>query len=170
MIVRPETPQDHEAITEVTLAAFTGKFSDHPTEHLIILGLRNAGDLSLSLVAELDARIVGHVAFSPVRVNGEEIGWYALGPISVLPEVQKQGIGSHLIREGLARIRVVGAKGCVLEGSPLYYHRFGFKSYPDFIYEGAPGPQYFMAIPFSDETPKGRVEFHPAFYVKPSAT
>lgn len=170
MIIRPETPQDQQSITQVTLAAFTGKYSDHPTEHLIILELRNAGALSLSLLAELDGRIVGHVAFSPVKVNGQEIGWYALGPISVLPELQKQGIGSQLIQEGLARIRALGAKGCVLEGSPLYYQRFGFKSYPDFIYEGAPAPQYFMAIPFSEETPKGRVEFHPAFYVKPSGT
>ena len=170
MIIRPETPQDQQAITDLTLAAFTGKYSDHPTEHLIILELRNAGALSLSLVAELDGKIVGHVAFSPVKVNGEEIGWYGLGPISVLPELQKQGIGSHLIQEGLARIRAVGAKGCVLEGSPLYYQRFGFKSYPDFIYDGAPAPQYFMAIPFDVETPKGQVEFHPAFYIKPSET
>jgi putative acetyltransferase len=170
MIIRPETPEDYRAITEVTLAAFTGKFSDHPTEHLIILGLREAGALSLSLVAELDRRIVGHVAFSVVNVNGEDISWYGLGPISVQPELQKQGIGSKLIYEGLSRIRAMGAKGCVLEGSPMYYPRFGFQSYPGLIYEGAPAPQYFMAIPFDDEISKGRVEYHPAFYNSISPT
>jgi putative acetyltransferase len=81
MIIRPETPADYEAITQVTLAAFTSA-SYRPTEHLIILGLRQAGALSLSLVAELDGRIIGHVAFSGVRVNGEDLDWYGsdLGP------------------------------------------------------------------------------------------
>ena len=96
MIIRPETSHDHEAITQVTLAAFTGKFSDHPTEHLIVNGLREAGALTLSLVAELDKKIVGHVAFSKVTINGEDRSWYGLGPISVQPELQKQGIGSKL--------------------------------------------------------------------------
>jgi putative acetyltransferase len=170
MIIRPETPEDRQAITDVTLAAFTGKFSDNPTEHLIILGLREAGALSLSLAAVLDGRIVGHVAFSVVKVNGEDMGWYGLGPISVQPELQKQGIGSNLIHEGFSRIRAMGAKGCVLEGSPEYYQRFGFRSYPSLIYELAPAPQYFMAIPFYDEVPGGRVEYHPAFYTNLSAT
>ena len=170
MIIRPETPEDHQAITDVTLAAFTGKFSDNPTEHLIILGLREAGALSLSLVAELDGRIAGHVAFSVVKVNGADIGWYGLGPISVQPELQKQGFGSKLIHAGLSRIRSMGAKGCVLEGSPEYYQRFGFRSYPSLIHELAPAPQYFMAIPFYDEVPGGRVEYHPAFYTNLSAT
>jgi putative acetyltransferase len=164
MIIRPETSQDYEAITQVTLAAFTGKFSDHPTEHLIVMGLREAGALSLSLVAEIDGRIVGHVAFSKVTINGEDHDWYGLGPISVQPDLQKQGIGSRLIQAGLARIREMSAQGCVLEGDPNYYHRFGFKSYPHLIYESAPAPQYFMALPFYDEVPGGKVEYHPAFY------
>jgi putative acetyltransferase len=167
MIIRPETPNDDEAITQVTLAAFTGKFSDHPTEHLIIKGLRDAGALSVSLVAELDEQIVGHVAFSKVTINDEYLGWYGLGPISVQPVLQKQGIGSTLIHEGLARLREMGARGCVLEGDPNYYNRFGFKSYPTLTYEGAPAPQYFMAIPFYDNIPTGKVEYHPAFYTSP---
>jgi putative acetyltransferase len=165
MIIRPETLNDDEAITQVTLAAFTGKFSDNPTEHLIVKGLRETGALSLSLIAELDGRIVGHVAFSKVTINSEDQNWYGLGPISVQPDLQKQGIGSKLIREGLAKIRDMGARGCVLEGDPNYYHRFGFKSYPNLIYENAPAPQYFMALPFYDATPYGKVEYHQAFYV-----
>jgi putative acetyltransferase len=164
MIIRPETANDYEAITQVTLAAFTGKFSDNPTEHMIVKGLREAGALSLSLAAEMDGRIVGHVAFSKVTINGEDKDWYGLGPISVQPDLQKQGIGSRLIQDGLARIREMGARGCVLEGDPNYYHRFGFKSYSHLIYEDAPAPQYFMALPFYDEVPSGKVEYHPAFY------
>lgn len=165
ILIRSEKPIDIDAIEKVTLAAFTGKFSDNPTEHLIVNGLRDAGVLSLSLVAELNGKIVGHVAFSLVTINGENLNWYGLGPISVLPELQKQGVGSKLINEGLSAIRTLGAKGCVLEGSPLYYQRFGFKSYPGLIYEGSPAPEYFMALPFYENVPEGKVEYHKAFYI-----
>jgi putative acetyltransferase len=165
MIIRPETSKDYAAITQVTLAAFTGKFSDNPTEHLIVMGLRDANALALSLVAETDEQIVGHVAFSVVTINGEDQGWYGLGPISVQPDLQKQGIGSKLIQAGLAQLRAMGAQGCVLEGDPNYYNRFGFKSYPHLIYKGAPAPQYFMAHPFYDAVPQGEVDYHPAFYI-----
>ncbi|HMX20881.1 MAG TPA: hypothetical protein PKC52_16595, partial [Anaerolineales bacterium] len=69
IIIRAEQASDIEAITQVTYAAFLGKFSDHPTEHLIVNGLRDAGVLTLSLVAEVDGKLVGHVAFSPVTIN-----------------------------------------------------------------------------------------------------
>jgi putative acetyltransferase len=108
--------------------------------------------------------VVGHVAFSVVTINGEDKGWYGLGPISVLPELQKQGIGSRLIKEGLSKIRELGANGCVLEGSPEYYKRFGFKAYQGLFYERTPSPEYFMAYPFYQEVPEGKVEFHPAYY------
>ena len=164
-ILRLEKPTDYEAITRLTLAAFTSD-TYKPTEHLIVLGLREAD--ALSLVAEAGAEIVGHVAFSIVTINWEDMNWYGLGPISVRPELQKQGIGSRLIRAGLTQLRAMGAKGCVVLGSPAYHQRFGFKPYPDLIYEGAPSPQYFMAIPFSDAIPKGRVEYHRAFYSDPA--
>jgi putative acetyltransferase len=167
MLIRFETPKDYEAITQVTLAAFTGRFSDNPNEHLIINGLREAGALSLSLVAEMDDAVVGHIAFSVVLINGEDIDWYGLGPISVQPELQKRGIGSKLIRDGLVKLREMGAQGCMLEGSPAYYQRFGFKAYPCLVYEGAPSPEYFMALPFYGKVPKGKVEFHEAFYISP---
>ena len=165
MKIRSETHQDISAIEKITIAAFDGKPYSDQTEHLIIDRLREARALSVSLVAEMDEKVVGHVAFSVVTINGADIGWYGLGPISVSPELQKQGIGSKLIREGLALIREKGAKGCVLEGSPVYYQRFGFKSYPGLFYEGTPAPEYFMALPFYDEVPQGKVEFHRAFYV-----
>ena len=164
VLIRSEKPADIEAIEQVTIAAFDGKWYSDQTEHLVINRLREAGAMPVSLVAEMDGKVVGHVAFSKVTINGEDQDWYGLGPISVQPDLQKQGIGSRLIQAGLARIREMGAKGCVLEGDPNYYHRFGFKSYPNLIYEGAPAPQYFMALPFYDEVPSGKVEYHPAFY------
>lgn len=166
ILIRSERAKDAEAISQVTYAAFLGKFSDHPTEHLIVDGLREAGALTLSLVAEADGKVVGHVAFSPVTVNDEFIGWYGLGPVSVAPELQKQGIGSKLIQVGLARLRGLGAKGCVLEGSPAYYQRFGFKPRPGLTYHAAPAPEFFMALPFHEEVPAGKVEFHKSFYVQ----
>jgi putative acetyltransferase len=164
LTIRTETHVDEEAITQVTMLAFGGKPYSDGTEHLIIKRLREADALSLSLIAEVDRKVVGHVAFSVVLINGADKGWYGLGPISVLPELQKQGIGSGLIRQGLSIIREKGAKGCVLEGSPVYYQRFGFRPYPNLVYEGALAPEYFMALPFYEEVPSGNVEFHKAFY------
>ena len=163
--IRSEQTSDIEAISQVTYAAFLGRFSDHPTEHRIVEELRKAGMLTLSLVAEVSGKIVGHVGFSPVTINNEFIDWYGLAPVSVSPELQKQGIGSALIRKGLSLLKERGAKGCVLEGSPKYYQRFGFKSYPGLTYHGSPGPEFFMALPFYEEIPSGSVEYHKAIYV-----
>jgi len=165
ILIRSERPTDMDAIEQITIAAFSGKSFSSQDEHLIVNRLREIGALTLSLVAEINGQVVGHVAFSAVMIDGEDKGWFGLGPISIKPEFQKQGIGSKLIHEGLNQIRAMGAKGCVLEGDPNYYHRFGFKSYPDFYYEGAPSAEYFMALPFYSEVPKGKVEFHPAFYI-----
>ncbi|MBC7878650.1 MAG: N-acetyltransferase [Anaerolineales bacterium] len=165
MKIRPETSHDINVIEHLTIAAFAGKPHSNQTEHLVINGLRDTGAVSVSLVAEMDNKVVGNIVFSLVTINGENINWYGLGPISVLPELQLQGIGSKLVKEGLSSIREIGAQGCVLEGSPEYYNRFGFKTYPGLFYEGAPAPEYFMALPFYDEVPQGKVEFHQAFYV-----
>ncbi len=164
MKIRSEIPQDIKAIEQITIAAFDGKWYSDQTEHLVVNRLREAGAMSISLVAEMDGKVVGHIAFSVVTINGEDKGWYGIGPVSVLPELQKQGIGSKLIQAGLSLIREKGAKGCVLEGDPEYYQRFGFKNHPGLFYEGTPDPKYFMAFPFYDHVPNGKVEFHKAFY------
>jgi putative acetyltransferase len=164
MKIRPEVPQDINVIEQITIAAFDDKWYSDQTEHLFVNRLREAGAISVSLVAEIDGIVVGHIAFSVVNINGEDKGWYGLGPVSVSPELQKQGIGSKLIKEGLSVIREKGAKGCVLEGDPGYYRRFGFKNHPGLFYEGTPDPKYFMALPFYDNVPNGKVEFHKAFY------
>ncbi len=96
MIIRKEIDADREQISQVTIAAFkTLPISNH-TERFIVNALRNAGALTLSLVAEIDDRIVGHIAFSPVTISDGAKDWFGLGPISVLPELHRQGIGNRL--------------------------------------------------------------------------
>ncbi|MFN8412425.1 MAG: N-acetyltransferase [Anaerolineales bacterium] len=165
VLIRPETSTDVIAIEQVTIAAFTGKPYSNQTEHLIVNALRASDALSLSLVAEMNEEIIGHIAFSKVAIDDRDLNWYGIGPVSVSPSNQKQGVGTKLIREGMITIHKLGALGCVLEGSPNYYQRFGFKSYEGLIYKGAPAPEYFMAFPFTDEIPQGKVEFHKSFYI-----
>lgn len=163
MNIREETASDADAITDVTMAAFR----DHPysrqTEQFIVQALRKAGALTLSLVAEIDGRIVGHAAFSPVTMSDGTPDWYGVGPLSVLPAHQRQGIGSALMNEGLSRLRNRGAMGCALVGDPHYYTRFGFRNPPALVHEGVP-PEVFLALPFHGRVPEGRVIFHPAFH------
>ncbi|MBN8457211.1 MAG: N-acetyltransferase [Verrucomicrobia bacterium] len=162
-VIRPETPADEAAITEVTLAAFeTLEISGH-TEHHIIRELRAAGALSVSLVAEADGRVVGHIAFSPVVLSDGTADWYGLGPVSVQPAYQKRGIGGALIREGLARLEAMGAGGCCLVGHPGYYGRFGFSNPAGLSMEGVPS-EVFFALSFGGGVPVGTVAFHEAFF------
>jgi putative acetyltransferase len=161
-IVRSETPADIDAISEVTAAAFATLAVSQHTEQYVIRALREAGALSVSLVAEVDGRVVGHVAFSPVRISDGTAGWYGLGPVSVLPEHQRRGIGKALIERGLARVRERGGQGCALVGDAGYYARFGFRSVPGLVHEGVP-PEVFLVLPFTDAVPQGRVVFHEGF-------
>ena len=162
MIIRKETASDIEAITEITIEAFkTLPISNH-TEQFIIKALRAAGALAISLVAEIDGRVVGHVAFSPVIISDGATGWYGLGPVSVLPDYQKQGIGKALINKGLSLLKDMGGEGCALVGDPNYYKRFGFKNYPELIHEGVP-QEVFLVLPFTEKIPKGIVVFHEGF-------
>ncbi|MBN2295086.1 MAG: N-acetyltransferase [Pirellulales bacterium] len=162
MILRKESDSDIEAITEVTKAAFENHPISNQTEQFIIKALRAAGELTISLVAEIDGRIVGHIAFSPVAISDGATNWYGLGPISVTPEYQKRGIGKALVNEGMSLLKDMGAQGCALVGDPNYYKRFGFKNYPELIYEGIP-QEVFLVLPFTEKIPKGNVVFHEAF-------
>ena len=120
MLIRDERPQDAAAIHDITRQAFaTMPFSDGDEPELVD-NLRLAGALTLSLVAEEAGAILGHIAFSPVRVSDAHGDWYGLGPVSVRPDRQKQGIGAALIRAGLARLETLGAAGCVLLGHHDY--------------------------------------------------
>jgi putative acetyltransferase len=162
MIIRKEKAADSEEISQVTIAAFkTLPISNH-TEQFIINALRVAGALTISLVAEIDSRVVGHIAFSPVTISDGALGWHGLGPISVLPEYHKQGIGKSLINVGLSMLKEMGGKGCALAGDPNYYNRFGFRNYPELIYEGIP-QEFFLSLPFTNQVPQGIVVFHEGF-------
>ena len=81
MIIRKETTSDIEAISQVTKAAFRTLPISNQTEQFIIEALRAAGALTLSLVAEIDGRVVGHIAFSPVTISDGSKNWYGLGPV-----------------------------------------------------------------------------------------
>lgn len=162
MKIRTEIPQDRAAIYQLTQAAFKTAEHNSGTEGAIINALRMSGNLTLSLVAEQEDSLIGHIAFSPVLIDGQDLGWYGLGPVSVAPDHQGQGIGAALIHEGLAILKANGAKGCVLVGYPDYYTRFGFHSNSDITFEGVP-EEYFMHIAFGNTPPKGAASFHPAF-------
>lgn len=161
-MVRHEQTADQAAVRYVTELAFRAMpYSSH-TEHHIVDALRAAGALSVSLVEERDGHIVGHIAFSPVSISDGTERWFGLGPVSVHPDWQGKGIGQALVREGLAALRGAGAKGCVVLGEPAYYERFGFRQQPGLVLEGVP-PAYFMALPFGEDIPSGKVSYDPAF-------
>lgn len=163
MVVKNERAADIAAIAEVTEAAFKNHPISNHTEQFIIKALRTAGALTLSLVAERAGQVVGHIAFSPITISDGATGWYGLGPVSVLPDYQKQGIGKSLINEGLSLLKDMGAKGCALVGDPNYYKRFGFKNYLELIHEGIP-QEFFLVLPFTEKIPKGTVVFHEGFW------
>ena len=165
MIIRNETNSDIEAISEVTIAAFQILAISNHTEQLIIKALRHANALTISLVAEDEGKVVGHIAFSPVAISDGSLHWYGLGPISVLPKYQKKGIGKSLVLKGLSLLKDMGGQGCALVGDPNYYKRLGFKNIPDLIHEGIP-QEVFLVLPFDKKIPQGAVVFHQAFQAK----
>ena len=162
LVIRAETLADIERIREVTVAAFASLAISQHTEHFILDALRAARMLTISLVAEQDGTVVGHIAFSPVTLSDGTPGWYGLGPVSVLPDRQRRGIGSALIREGLSRLRATSARGCCLVGHPGYYQRFGFCNIPGLGVDGVP-PEVVFALAFDGGYPQGSITFHPAF-------
>lgn len=163
MNVRPEREADLPAIDRIHQKAFLGHPFSHQTEHLIVRALRASGALTLSLVAEWEGQVAGHIAFSPALIRGEDLGWYTLGPVAVLPSHQKRGLGASLIRAGLQGLRALGANGCLLVGDPGYYLRLGFRHLPGLHVHDVP-PEYVLGLPFSDEVPGGPVTHHPAFF------
>lgn len=162
IVIRSETDADVDVIREVTVSAFETLAISDPTEQFIIAALRAAGALAVSLVAEADGRVVGHIAFSPVTLSDGTRNWYALGPVSVLPQYRRQGIGRALIEEGLARLKGLDARGVCLVGHPDYYRKLGFKNVSGLMCEGVP-QEVFFALSFDGHIPQGTVTFHEAF-------
>ncbi len=120
--IRPEQPADIPWIRLVHEAAFPG-----PTEARLVDNLRYHRKASVSLVAESDGRVVGHILFSPVTLEGSDIPGLGLAPVAVLPDHRHRGVGSKLIREGLKNCRKTGCRFVVVIGEPNFYRRFGFR-------------------------------------------
>lgn len=166
MIIRDEKPADAEAIRALISAAFRDAEHSSGTEAAIVDVLRTAQVMTVALVAQDGDDVIGHIAFSPVTIDGEAMDWYGLGPVAVLPERQGLGIGQALIRTGLERLRALGAQGCVVLGDPAYYRRFGFHADRRLRLADVP-PDYFQCLALAGEIPEGSVSYHPGFYVSP---
>jgi len=161
--VRPEQVGDDASIAWAITSAFAVAEHSGGNEADIVRRLRAERELEASYVAATPAgEIVGHVAFSPVRVDGDECGWYGLGPLAVLPAWQQRGIGAALVEEGIDQLRRIGAAGCVVLGDPAYYARFGFEHDPALSYPGPP-PEYFQRLVLGGASPSGVVTYSPAF-------
>lgn len=160
--IRVETPDDIVHIHQLTKAAFLDAPHSSHTEQLIVDALRDAGALSVSLVAEHQQQIIGHLALSPVSISDGAKHWYGLGPISVLPEQQGKGVGAKLMVAALDALKQSEANGCVLLGDPAYYQRFGFKPLAGLNLADVPA-EYFQAKVIKGTVPQGEVTYHPGF-------
>jgi putative acetyltransferase len=162
MLIRAESPDEEDAIDALTRRAFAPMpFSDQ-REAEILRALRRDGTLALSLVAVEESEIVGHVAFSPVTIDGVHNDWFGLGPISVSPERQRQGIGRALVRAGLETLQASAANGCALIGNPAIYSRFGFVSNGRLQYPNTPA-HLVQHIVFQGQPSTGTLKFATAF-------
>jgi len=134
---------DIEAVFRVERDAF-----GRDEEARLVDALRAAGHVVLSLVAEVDGEVVGHVLFSPMTIDSETASNRALclGPVAVAPAHQKQGVGRALIEAGLAELRASGHGAVFLLGYPSYYPRFGFRPAREFDVHYQDDREAFMAI------------------------
>lgn len=160
--IRPERTGDAAVIAEVVGEAFAGHPQSRQTEPFIVAALRRVGALTVSLVAESDGMIIGHIAFSPVFISGEISSFHALGPLAVSPGRQRKGVGRALVRAGLDALRRAGWRGCLAVGDPAYYRRFGFAHHPDCNVPGIP-QDYVLALAFDGAPVTGDITHHPAF-------
>ena len=126
MRIRAEGPEDEDAVRVVLTAAFDGRTN----EAALVDALRAGGRVALALVAEDDGAVVGHMLFSLAAIGPESV--LALAPLAVAPALQRQGIGSALVREGLARVGERDEPLVVVLGNPAYYARFGFRPAGEF--------------------------------------
>jgi putative acetyltransferase len=161
MTVSLEATEDLAAIYELNVLAFDGRTEEAD----LVDGLRDAGDLLMSLVARIGQQLIGHIAFSRVLIDTTDgrVGGVALAPVGVHPQWQHKGVGSALIESGLERLADEAV--VLVVGDPAYYTRFGFSAaaagrYPSF-YSG----RYFMALVLGDpaKAPIGPVSYPEAF-------
>ncbi|KAF7189567.1 putative N-acetyltransferase YhbS, partial [Pseudocercospora fuligena] len=156
--IRPEQSKDVPAIASlITMAYSNNTHLNHLALAPAISRLRSEDALPHSLVSTYacgQEEVVGHIAASPVLIDGQDQHWLGLGPLSVKPELQGQGIGTMLVDELLKAIREAGANGCVVAGRPKFYQRFGFKRDPNLKFAGAPA-SVFVALHISGSAMRG---------------
>ena len=162
MWIREEIPEDAGGINEVLRKAFADAPGEGRLECRIVDTLRADHALAVSLVADIDGRVAGYIAFSPARPSRDGDGWYVLGPLAVDPADQGHGVGSALVHAGLQILQEREANGCVVLGDPAYYGRFGFEAEPLLTLPGA-SEEAFQALRFTDAASAGEVVLHPAF-------
>jgi putative acetyltransferase len=121
VLLRSESPARMAGIYAVHAASFPT-----PAEAQLVDALRSAGQLSISLVAIENDRVIGHVGFSPISVEGVPLG-LGLAPVAVLPDCRQRGVAARLVREGLELCRQAPTGLVVVLGDPRYYSRFGFE-------------------------------------------
>jgi putative acetyltransferase len=155
--IRPEPPSGYPAISEVNDLAF-----GQPAEGKLVENLRKNPRFvpELSLVAEADGKIAGHILFFPIKIKsaaGKEKETISLAPVAVRPEFQKQGIGGELIREGLKACGRMGYDPIVVLGNPEYYPNFGFEQAGKWEIKGPFGApaEVFMALELKDGALEG---------------
>ena len=160
--IRKENPLDHSFVIELTEKAFeTLEISDH-NEGKLVDKLRKAPTFveELSMVAELNGQVVGHILFTPIAIdNGsQQFQSLVLAPVSVLPEYQKMGIGGQLIRAGHQKAKELGFQSAILLGHPEYYPRFGYKPASTWgikTHIPLPSDDVFMAVEITEGGLKG---------------
>lgn len=162
-MIRVENTNDFLAIELLLKKAFNNHPHSQNNEHKIVNLLRKNKALSLALVLEQNETIIGYIAFSPVLINDQDLNWWALAPLAILPEYQNQGLGEKLVNETLAYVKQKGICGCILVGEKDYYQRFGFDHVPTLCADGIPS-EYLLALSFENKMPNGKVKFNPAFF------
>ncbi len=164
MNIRPESSEDISAVHRVNAEAF-----ETETEANLVDALRQSGIPLISLVAEIKGELVGHILFSPMTDSaGAKIPVAGLAPMAVSPAHQKQGIGSALVKEGLAQCKAAGYRAVIVLGHPDYYPRFGFvpASQYDISCQYEAPDEAFMALelePGALSRLSGIVKYHPLF-------
>lgn len=161
--IRGESDADRESIRQVNRLAF-----GQESEARLVDALREGGFVRLSLVAEIDGQIVGHVLFSEIHIAsaGDCVDAIALAPLAVVPEHQRKGIGSELIRTGLEQCRRAGHRIVLVLGHPSYYPRFGFSPEMALPLETKYAGEAFMVLelePGALEGVRGEVRYSPPF-------
>ncbi|MCC5847049.1 MAG: N-acetyltransferase [Verrucomicrobia bacterium] len=143
--IRPSTPADLESIRQVHLHAFPESENERVARLALELCAETGTRPTVSLLAEQEGKVVGHVVFSPVTLTGaEEVSCYTLAPLGVMPDMQKRGIGTGLVKAGLKQLENDGVQLVFVYGDPAYYGRFGFSQELARTYV----PPYPLSLPF----------------------